>query len=157
MILWKKIALVSVLTLVAIQGVGCERKNPPVLADFAGPPAVKAVMQRACYDCHSNETSWPWYTRLAPASWMIHRDVMDGRDALNFSDWETLPVGKQSELQTEIGEEVASGSMPPRFYLPLHAHATLSDADKIAIQAWSTGPRQGRTMDAEDRNGQKMH
>ncbi len=136
---WKRIGLGSLVALSAIQLVTCERTNPPVTADIRATADVKAVLARACYDCHSNETTWPWYSRVAPVSWLVHRDVSEGRAALNFSDWEALPPERRSKLQRESGEEVAEGEMPPRLYTPLHPHAVLSSAGKQVIQAWARG------------------
>ncbi len=140
----KKIGLGLVATLAAIQLVTCEHTNAPATADIRATPEVKAVLRRACYDCHSNETSWPWYSRVAPISWLVHYDVAEGRAALNFSTWEALPVATQSKLQREIGEEVAEGEMPPGLYTPLHTAAMLSDADKQLIKTWaSSAPSTG--------------
>jgi hypothetical protein len=140
--------------LLAIQLVTCERTNPPVTADIRASADVKAVLVRACYDCHSNETTWPWYSRVAPAAWLVHRDVVEGRAALNFSSWEALPAERRSKLRRESGEEVVEGEMPPRLYTPLHPHAVLSSADKQVIQAWARGgaevPRVERDGDGPD-------
>ena len=135
--LWKKIALGSLVAFGAMQVVSCARSNPPVTSDIHAAADVKAVLQRACYDCHSNETTWPWYSRVAPVSWLVHRDVTEGRAVLNFSDWESLPPEKRAKLQRESGEEVGEGEMPPRFYTPLHPHAVLSGADKELVRTWS--------------------
>src|SRR5512140_1474651 len=104
--LWHKLALGSLVTFAAMQLVTCTRSNPPVLADIHAADDVKVVLKRACYDCHSNETTWPWYSHVAPASWLLHYDVTEGRAALNFSDWESLPPEKRAKLQRESGEEV---------------------------------------------------
>lgn len=133
----KKIGLGLVLAFAAIQLVTYERTNPPVVAGIAAAPDLKAILSRACYDCHSNETKWPWYSRVAPASWLVHHDVIEGRAALSFSDWEALSAEKQSKLRREIGKEVAEGEMPPWFYTPLHPRSALSSADKQILQAWS--------------------
>lgn len=137
MALRKKVALGLVITFAAIQLVTCERSNPPVKADIRVAQDVKAVLRRACYDCHSNETTWPWYSRIAPVSWLLHRDVIEGRAALNFSDWESLAPAKRSKLQRESADEVLEGGMPPRLYTPLHPEGALSSGDKELIQAWA--------------------
>lgn len=139
--IWTRIAFGSVLAFAAIQVVTCERSNPPVNADIRVAQDVKSVLRRACYDCHSNETRWPWYSHVAPVSWLVHRDVSEGRVALNFSDWESLPPEKQAKLRHESGEEVTEGEMPPRLYTPLHPHAILSSADKQLVQNWAQGVR----------------
>ena len=88
------------------------RTNPPVQADFRGLTEVVSVLRRACYDCHSNETVWPWYSRVAPVSWVIAHDVNEGRAALNFSTWNQLSPEKQAKAINESWEEVAEGKMP---------------------------------------------
>jgi hypothetical protein len=135
--LWLKIGIGSLLALAGIQLVSCERTNPPITADLRAATDVKAVLTRACYDCHSNETAWLWYSHVAPISWLVHRDVTKGRAALNFSDWEALTEAKRAKLRRESGEEVAEGEMPPGIYTPMHPHAVLSGADKQLIQTWA--------------------
>jgi hypothetical protein len=140
--LWKKVAIGALATFAAIQLVTFERTNPPVTGDIRVAADVKGVLERGCYDCHSNASTWPWYSRVAPVSWLIHRDVTLGREKLNFSTWEALPAAKQAKKRVEVGEEVTSGEMAPWFYRPLHPHAALSSADKQLLQTWATtGPR----------------
>ena len=134
---WKKIALGAVVVLALIQLVPSDRQNPPVTADIRVSQDVKVILQRACYDCHSNETTWPWYSRVAPVSWLVHRDVVEGRAELNFSSWESMAPDKRAKKQLKIGKEVTAGEMPLWFYTPLHPHAALTEADKQLIQSWS--------------------
>src|SRR5690348_6573673 len=85
---WERMAgLVLGAGVLAAQLVRPQRTNPPVVSDVAAPPEIEAVLRRACFDCHSNETAWPWYTAVAPISWVLHRDVLEGRRRLNFSEW----------------------------------------------------------------------
>jgi hypothetical protein len=137
-----KLALGAGVLLVVIQVVRFERTNPPVTADLYAKPEVKSVLRRACYDCHSNETAWPWYSAVAPVSWLLHYDVTAGRDALNFSDWGTLAPEEQRKKMRETSESVAEGEMPPWYFLPMHHEARLSDVDKGIIEAWA-GPSTG--------------
>jgi cytochrome c551/c552 len=137
--LWKKVAMGALATFAAIQLVTFERTNPPVTGDIRVAADVKAVLERGCYDCHSNASTWPWYSRVAPVSWLIHRDVTLGRQKLNFSAWETLPAARQAKKRIEVGEEITSGEMPPWFYTPLHPRAALSTADKQLLQTWAAG------------------
>ncbi len=131
--------LATVALLLLMQVIRFERTNPPTTGLVHAPADVEKVLRRACFDCHSNETAWPWYTGVAPASWLVHRDVVEGRRHLNFSAWGQLPAEKRAKKQKEVGEEVRDGEMPPWFYLPLHPDAKLSDADRALLEAWAAG------------------
>jgi hypothetical protein len=135
----KLLVLVGALALVlaAIQLVPVDRTNPAVVADFDGPPAVKAVLETSCYDCHSHETSWPWYSRIAPFSWLVAHDVEEARDHLNFSQWGQLDAKRQAKLAEEMWEEVEEGEMPLKIYLLAHPDARLSEAAKATLRGWS--------------------
>lgn len=115
---------------VAIQFVptGVSTENPPVVAEPAwDSPATRALAERACFDCHSNETRWPWYTRIAPMAWLVARDVADGRETLNFSAWGTAGAGNErGEAVEELAEVIREGEMPPASYLLLHPEARLT-------------------------------
>lgn len=105
---------------------GRDHTNPPVTGEPAwDSAATREVAVKACFDCHSNETEWPWYSNIAPFSWRLQRHVDDGRSKLNFSEWGT---GEQES--DEIVESVTEGEMPPWDYLILHPEARLSDADE---------------------------
>jgi hypothetical protein len=121
--------LVGVVGLLVIQLVpyGRDHANPAVVAEPAwDSPATRATAVIACFDCHSNQTVWPWYSNIAPVSWLVQRDVDEGRSHLNFSTW-TAGQGR------EAAERVSSGDMPPFQYLLAHPEARLSDADKAAF------------------------
>jgi hypothetical protein len=136
MLLPSKIALGALAVFGAMQLVRFDRTNPPVTAALRAPPEVLGVLRRACYDCHSNETRWPWYSAIAPASWLVHRDVTGGRETLNFSEWGTqAPTGK-AEQRREIGDSVADREMPPWYYLPMHPTARLSGPDRSLLADW---------------------
>lgn len=128
----------------AIQLVPVDRSNPPVTADLDAPPAVHAVLRASCYDCHSNETRWPWYSRVAPVSWLVAHDVEEARGRLNFSLWGTYEWKRQQRLAEEIWEEVEAGEMPLGVYLLAHADAHLSDEDRAVLAAWSAAFSGGR-------------
>src|SRR5512144_3173408 len=104
---------------VLIQLVPVDRSNPPVQVEVPAPPEVRAVLRRACYDCHSNETVWPWYSRVAPVAWLVARDVREGREELNFSTWDRYATKQQVKKLKESWEEIAEGEMPPYYYLPV--------------------------------------
>jgi hypothetical protein len=138
---WTKLALALVAFLVVAQLVPVARTNPPVESDVPAPAEVKTILRRACYDCHSNETTWPWYSRVAPISWLVVRDVNHGREHVNFSEWNRQDAMERRETFDHIREQVETGEMPLWIYRPLHPEARLSDADKAAIQAWTRSGR----------------
>jgi hypothetical protein len=111
--------------------------NPTDRFEFDGPPEVEAIMRRACFDCHTNETRWPLYARIAPGSWLMARDVHNGRNHLNLSKWgETDEEERQSDREN-MWDQIEQGAMPPWFYiLPFHPDAKLSDADKATLKAY---------------------
>ena len=123
--------------LLAAQLVGVDRTNPPVTSDVPAPEDVKSILRRACYDCHSHETVWPWYSAVAPTSWLVAHDVHEGRDELNLSTWDAYGPAKRSKLVREIVEQVADGEMPPWPYLLVHGDARLSSSDVERLRAWA--------------------
>jgi mono/diheme cytochrome c family protein len=91
-------------------------------------PTTKALFHRACFDCHSNETVWPWYSNVAPVSWLVQRDVNGGRRHLNFTEW-----NRAQRHAGDVAGQVKQGDMPPWFYLPMHSAARLTDAERKAL------------------------
>lgn len=116
-----------------------DRRNPPVTGDLEAPADVKAILRRACYDCHSNETHWPWYAYIAPASWLVAYDVHEGREHVNFSHWDQYDQRKRYHVMGEAFEEVEAGNMPLDVYMPLHPEAKISEADLKVLEAWAYG------------------
>jgi hypothetical protein len=126
-----------------IQFVRPARTNPPVdpAKDIVGQPSlpsnVRAMLERSCFDCHSNRTRWPLYSHIAPVSWLVANDVNSGRRHLNFSEWEGYKVGRRlSKLESAIGE-IEKGGMPPGTYLLTHPDAVLSPAEKELLIRWA--------------------
>jgi cytochrome c551/c552 len=108
---------------------GHDHTNPPQVQEPPwDSPATKALFHRACFDCHSNATTWPWYSHVAPVSWLVQRDVNGGRSHLNFTEW-----NRTQKHAKDVADEVKQGDMPPWFYLPMHPNAKLTDADKQAL------------------------
>ena len=104
---------------------GRQHTNPPVTAEPAWPdPAIRHLAVRACFDCHSNESVWPWYSNIAPASWLVQSDVYRARTVLNFSTWDVPQFGA-----SEAAEMVLAGEMPPAKYRLLHRSANLTAAE----------------------------
>lgn len=124
------------LIFLAIQLVPIDRTNPPITAEIQAPPEVATILRRSCYDCHSSETRWPWYSRVAPASLLLDRDVREGRREVNFSEWGTFPPARKTKKLKESLKELQSGDMPPWYYLPMHPDAKLSAEDKTTLEAW---------------------
>ncbi|MFO0598366.1 MAG: heme-binding domain-containing protein [Myxococcaceae bacterium] len=132
-----KVVLGVVAVLVLIQLLRPSHENPPVTGEITVPADVKAVLKRSCYDCHSNETVWPWYSNVAPISWLVARDVDEGREHLNFSEFASYEPGRAKKKLEEIELEVAGDEMPMAIYLPMHPDAKLSEADKKLIVDWA--------------------
>jgi len=135
----KRVLLVLALAFVGIQFVPVERSNPPVASDFDGAPEIEAILRRSCYDCHSNETVWPWYAYVAPVSWLVAEDVEHGRRELNFSIWGSYSETQQISKSSEAVEEVEKGAMPLPKYLKLHADAAISAAELALLKKWADG------------------
>lgn len=112
--------------LIQLAPYGRDHTNPPVVTQIRWDgPQTEQLARAACFDCHSNETRWPWYTHVAPVSWIIYNHVSEGRRHLNLSDL----LGSEVEPE-EIGESIREDSMPPADYRLMHPEARLSDAQK---------------------------
>jgi Haem-binding domain len=132
-------------TAVAVQLVPLERVNlpvppllpsPPSTGDIGAPPQIEALLARACYDCHSNRTKWPWYSHVAPVSWLLARDVALGRKELNFSEWRSYyPQTRRRKLQW-MGRVLRERSMPPWAYGLMHPGARLNGAERAMLDRW---------------------
>jgi hypothetical protein len=132
-------SVVGVLAGVGIQFVPVKDigSNPPARFQLEAPPEVAAIMRRACFDCHSNETRWPIYSRIAPGSWLMARDVHNGRNHLNFSEWAEVDEDERQDDLENCWDQVAAGEMPKWFYIyPFHLDAKLSDADKALLKSF---------------------
>jgi hypothetical protein len=133
----KRTFWIVILVLAGIQVIPVARTNPPVEEEVPAPSEVRAVLKRACYDCHSNESKWPWYSHVAPVSWLIARDVHEGREEMNFSAWNRLSPGKQKKRFRQSWDLVQKGEMPLWFYVPLHPEAKLSETDRLLLKKWA--------------------
>lgn len=119
-----------------IQVIPLKRTNPPVVSDLPAPPEVKAILKASCYDCHSNETVWPWYSKVAPVSWLIYRDTIVGREHLNFSDWNQYSPQQQARILTGVMRRIRRGSMPPWFYTIKHTDGKITPEKLAVLDAW---------------------
>lgn len=135
---WIRIVLLGLLVLVVgIQLVPVDRSNPPEQGVVPASPEVLAVLERSCFDCHSNQTRWPWYAYVAPVSWSIAHDVKEGRKELNFQEWSRASARKRARVARKVWEEVEEGKMPLPNYLRMHPEAKLSAADRAVLQRWA--------------------
>jgi hypothetical protein len=112
-------------------------QNPPVTEEVEAPEAVRVLLRKSCYDCHSNETVWPWYSRVIPAKWFVRHHVMEGREQLNFSTWAGYSEERADRKLEEVMEYVEEGWMPMQSYLRLHPEARLTSEEKDRIVAWA--------------------
>ncbi len=102
------------------------------------PEDIKHILGKACYDCHSNQTTYPWYAYVAPVSWLVAKDTREGREELNFSDWATLSKRKKIGLMKDIAEVVEEKEMPLKIYTVVHRDAILSESEIATIIEWTT-------------------
>ncbi len=138
--MWKKvliyggIAIVILAILIQFVPYGRNHTNPPVIKEPAwDSPQTQVLFQRACADCHSNNTNWPWYTNIAPVSWMIQHHVEDGRSTLNLSECGVPRTDEENEDSEEISEVILEGEMPLPQYTAIHAEARLTAAERQAL------------------------
>jgi hypothetical protein len=122
------VGLLALFLLIQLIPYGHQHTNPQVVQEPNwDSPQIRELAQRACFDCHSNEVVWPWYSTIAPVSWLVQRDVDEGRQHLNFSDW-----GQTREVD-DIPRVIQNGSMPPAQFLIMHSNARLTQAEKDAL------------------------
>ena len=133
----KPLGMGCIAVVIVLQFVPVARVNPPERGQPPAPSEVQAIFQRACYDCHSNETRWPWYSSVAPVSFLIARDVDEGRRQLNLSLWTQFNERRKSRKLKEIVEQLEKGKMPQWYYVALHPDAKLSPADRELIIEWA--------------------
>ena len=133
----KTFVVLFLIAFLGIQFLEVDQTNPPVEADIEAPSNIKAIFKKSCYDCHSNETKWPWYSKVAPVSWMISDHVNKGRKQLNFSMWEKYYTADQRRLKEEILEEILNENMPLKNYTFLHPNSILTIDKKNLIKDWA--------------------
>jgi len=160
----RKLVLIAVAVVAAgfllIQVVpyGRAHDNPPVAAEPNwDSPQTRELAQRACFDCHSNETVWPWYSNVAPVSWLVQHDVDEGRQRLNFSEWGRGGEGEETE---ELYEVIVENKMPMSNYLITHPEARLTEGEKAALADGllaTTGTTTGPTTGASSAEGESEH
>ena len=158
---WALILVAIIFT--GIQFLRPARTNPPIddtntlSARVHVTSEVEAILNRACIDCHSHKTVWPWYSNVAPVSWLLARDVNNGRRHWNVSNWPSDPKRSAHKLE-EMCEQVERGEMPLGIYLTMHPVAKLSDADKKTLCDWAKSEQQrlavsGQATQPADQHG----
>lgn len=133
---WKFWGLAFGILFLGLQFIPVERSNPPVTGDLDAPSEVHAILKKSCYDCHSNETVWPWYSYVAPVSWLVAYDVKEGRKELNFSIWKTMEAKRRERKLRECRDLIEAGEMPLAIYLRMHSEAVLSEQDHNTLNNW---------------------
>lgn len=129
LLLWSGLAIVALVLLIQAIPYGRAHTNPPVQQEPKwDSPRTRELAVRACYDCHSNQTVWPWYSNIAPVSWLIQKDVNEGRATLNFSEW-----SQPQEAALEAASATQEGEMPPFQYKIIHPKARLSAAETAEL------------------------
>ena len=143
----KRLLLTGFAVFVVAQFIPMTKANHPVdpaqaiFTRMTVPPEVTGILTRACQDCHSNQTVWPWYSQIAPASWLIVHDVTEGRGELNFSEWGRYTARRQDRKLKEICEQVERDKMPMAIYTYLHPQAKLTASDRKATCEWTAAAR----------------
>jgi hypothetical protein len=141
---WKRTFGGAAVVAALLQLTNPARTNPPVppghdfSASNAPPAEVLTLFRSACYDCHSSESRWPWYSRIAPVSWLVVGDINDARRRLNFSEWPHDDPRRAARKLRSIAEAVSSGDMPLHSYTSMHAEARLSQAQREQLADWAT-------------------
>ena len=144
----KRVGFATAFLLLAIQLIPVNRSNPSldpsgtIYAAQPVPAKVKAVFERSCKNCHSNETAWPWYSYVAPVSWVVARDVHQARKKMNFSEWGSYSNQRKEDKLEEICEQVTNGEMPDRKYAILHRNARPTPEERAIVCQWTEDSRQ---------------
>jgi len=147
-VLTKRLGLGTIALVLVLQAVPVNRHNPPgdtpktIYSSQTMPSSVRSVLQRSCNNCHSDETAWPWYSYVAPVSWVIAGDVHRARKALNFSQWDNYSAQRKTNKLEEICEQVTNGDMPDGLYLLLHREAVITQDERSAVCQWTENARE---------------
>lgn len=143
----KRIVLILIALLVVIQFIRPARNlsatpsSNDISHFYKVPDTVAGILQRACNDCHSNNTRYPWYTNIQPVGWWMQHHVNEGKGELNFSEFGTYTAKRQNHKMEEVAEQVKKGEMPLNSYLWIHTDAKLTDQEKQILISWANGLR----------------
>jgi len=141
--MWKKIILASIIILVIAQffqpphNSGSSTGPKDISHVVAVPADVSALMQRACFDCHSDHTDYPWYSRITPVNWWLNNHINEGKHELNFSQFATYSAKRMQRKLDEVMETVKEGEMPLSSYTSIHTDAKLDDAQRASLTSWA--------------------
>ena len=126
---WTVVSLVGLVGVMQIVPYGRTHSNPPVTSEPDWDSyRTRELAERACFDCHSNETKWPWYANVAPMSWAVQLDVENGRSVVNFSEWD-----RTYDLAVYSGKRTLDGNMPPKKYMSAHPEANLTQEERYEL------------------------
>ena len=145
--LWKKIAIALAVVVVVLQFIRPEKNagNSPTMhsitQNFPVPAGVQTVLQRSCYNCHSNRTDYPWYEEVQPVGWFLNKHIQDGKRGLNFDEYTTYRIMKQYRRFNDIIENVDKDEMPLPSYLIIHRNAKLTASEKDELIRWCNAMR----------------
>ncbi len=145
--IFRKILLVLLVLLVAIQfyrpekNISAEPNPGNISSVYEVPENVSSILKKSCYDCHSNNTSYPWYNNLQPVASWLHNHIEDGKREVNFDEFATYKIGKQYRKFLEIKEQVEQGEMPLSSYTIIHRNAILNQEEKKALINWAESAR----------------
>jgi hypothetical protein len=128
------------------------RSSAPLLEGSGATSEVTRVFEQSCQNCHSERTEWPWYSYVAPLSWLIEADVHDGRSHMNLSQWDGYTEEQKVELLTKIGVDVRNHRMPLPKYLKLHPQARLSNDDVTRLYTWTQSERRRLSVSIRSRS-----
>ncbi len=143
----KKISIAVLIILIAMQLFRIDKKNPPVIVenDFlalnGASPDVQTIIKSSCYDCHSNTSTYPWYSNVAPVSWWVKHHINEGREHLNFSEWGKYTAKKADHKLEECVEMIQEGEMPMSSYTLVHRESKLSEEQKLMLVNWFSSLR----------------
>ncbi|MCF6361153.1 MAG: heme-binding domain-containing protein [Cyclobacteriaceae bacterium] len=149
----KKITLSLVAVLVVIQFFRIDKTNPPSDPEMSlfvveqVPENVESIIKNSCFDCHSNNSKYPWYTNVAPVSWWVKSHINEAREELNFNEWGSYSVKKKMHKLEELEEEVGEGEMPLPSYLIAHGDARLTKEEQKRLINWAKGLRTGEKIE----------
>ncbi|MCB0473322.1 MAG: heme-binding domain-containing protein [Flavobacteriaceae bacterium] len=138
----KKVIWIILLILIGLQFIPVDKpqvtgNNPnDLLSVVSVPDTVADILKNSCYDCHSNQTIYPWYSHVAPVSWLVAKDVREGREHVNFSNWQVLELTKKAERLENMIDEIKDGEMPMSIYTAIHQDARLSEEQQKLIIDW---------------------